>query len=162
MSIGVLLLVLAAAGQPPAVGTFSVASADGQAVSAAAVFAGERKVVVYVAPAIAPAAPLLETLRKAYDNAGAFRERWDSRLVVIVASPPAEARRWLERSWGDGDLPTWYADPDAAGWRALRFDGTMGVVGTSNGNVEWKLDGVINDPAVLEPAVRAWIEGSAQ
>jgi hypothetical protein len=158
---GVLVctLLAALAGQAPAPDrTFTVVSAEGTPVNGAAVLSGERKVIVYVAPG-EPSARVIGSLRKLWDGAGALSDKWAARLVVVVAAPVNDAGVWLRERWGQGPLPRWYADPKAAGWRALGFDGTLGVAGFANGIVEWKLDGVINDPAVLEPAMRAWIEG---
>jgi hypothetical protein len=149
-----LSLVQLGPGAPP----FAVASPQGLTVQGSALLAGGRRVVIYVSPDIEPAARLVEALRRwqASDPA-----RWQERVSVIVAAPAAEARAWLAAHWGDGELPTWFADPDAAAWHALGFQGSLGVAGASRGIVEWKLDGVINDPAVLESAVRVWVEGEA-
>lgn len=150
-----LSIAQAAPGTPP----FAVTSPQGVAVQGSVLLAGARRVVIYVSPDIEPAARLVEVLRRwqASDPA-----RWQEHVSVIVAASAAEARTWLAAHWGDGELPTWFADPDAAAWQALGFGGSLGVAGASRGIVEWKLDGVINDPAVLESAVRVWVEGEAQ
>lgn len=135
----------------------AVVSADGSSVSGATLLAGERRVVIYVAPALEPAARLIEALRRWSES---DPERWRSRVSVIVAAPPMEARAWLATHWGERELPLWFADPDASAWRALGFQGTLGIAGAANGVVEWKIDGVIDDPAVVEPAVRTWTEGA--
>jgi hypothetical protein len=160
VTAGLLLvasLSLAEPGQGPP--PFAVTSPQGVAVQGASLLACGRCIVVYVSPGIEPAARLIEALRRwqASDPA-----RWQARVSVIVAAPAAEARAWLAAQWGDGELPTWFADPGAAAWQALAFQGSLGVAGASRGVVDWKLDGVISDPAVLESAVRVWIEGEAQ
>jgi hypothetical protein len=67
---------------------------------------------------------------------------------------------WLATQWGEGEPPPWFADPDTMAWRALDFQGTLEIAGVANGLVDWKIDGVIDDPAVVESAVRAWTEGA--
>jgi hypothetical protein len=141
----------------PARPVFAVVSADGSSVSGATLLAGERRVVIYVAPALEPAARLIEALRRWAES---DPERWRSRVSFIVAAPPMEALAWLVTHWGEGELLPWFADPDATAWRALGFQGTLGIAGAANGMVEWKIDGVIDDTAVVEPAVRAWTEGA--
>ena len=148
-----LSLVLAAmpaspAGPPP----FTVTTQAGTAVAGASLLAGDRHVLVYVAPGLEPAARLIDALRKwSQDDA-----RWRTSVVVVVAAPVDRARSWLRERWGDDELPNWVADANSQGWRALGFEGTVGVAGVENGTVDWKLDGVIADPSVVEPSMRAW------
>jgi hypothetical protein len=152
--IAALLIALALSAAPAAqdLPPFTVTTATGQVVAGAALLAGERKVVVYVAPELDPAARLVDALKQwSRDD-----PRWRGRVIVIVAAPAAESLAWLTARWGEGELPVWVADPDAAGWRALGFQGTVGVAGVEHGAIDWKLDGVINDPAVVEPSIRVW------
>lgn len=131
---------------------FTVVASDGQIQPGSALLAGERKVVLYISPDLEPAARLLEALR-GWTGAD---ERWRGRAVVIVAGAWQDARQWLTQRWGDGELPAWAADPDFQGWRALGFQGTIGVAGVEKGSIDWKLDGVITDPSIVEPSIRAW------
>jgi len=151
---GRLLLTMMLAAAPAIAGAadFTVTSAAGQPVSASALLAGDRRVLVYVAPGPDPAARLVEALR----TWSREDPRWRHSVVVVVVAPLDQARRWLRERWGEGELPQWAADADAQGWRALGFDGTLGVAGVEKGVVDWKLDGVIADPSVLEPPIRAW------
>jgi hypothetical protein len=135
-----------------ATAAFTVVASDGQVQPGSALLAGERKVVLYISPDLEPAARLLEALR-GWTGAD---ERWRGRVVVIVAGPWQDARQWLTQRWGDGELPAWAADPDFQGWRALGFQGTIGVAGVEKGSIDWKLDGVITDPSIVEPSIRAW------
>ena len=162
MSMALVLTFLAAlAGQAPAPDrAFTLVTPESTPVPGSTVLAGDRKLIVYVAPGLEPSGRLIATIRKSWDESGALSPQWSARLVVIVAAPAGEAGGWLRKQWGAGALPKWYADPKAAGWRALGFDGTLGVAGVANGSIEWKLDGVINDPSVVEPAMRSWIEGA--
>jgi len=45
---------------------------------------------------------------------------------------------------------------------ALRFEGTLGVAGLAGSVIDWKVDGVIQDPSVVAPVVRAWLERGAR
>jgi hypothetical protein len=132
--------------------SFTVVAADGQIQTSAALLAGERKIVLYISPDLEPAARLLD----AFKGWTGGDERWRGRVVVIVGGAWNDARQWLTQRWGDGELPAWAADPDFQGWRALGFQGTLGVAGVEKGGIDWKLDGVIADPSVVEPPVRAW------
>ena len=138
---------------------FSLIAPDGTRVEAGRVLAGERKVVVYVSPQLEPGGKLVAAVRAWSQGDPA---RWRERVVVIVAAPVSDAREWLQAQWGADDLPVWFADPDAAAWRALGFQGNVGVAGFANATVEWKLDGVIADPGVVELPLRTWIEGGAR
>ena len=93
----------------------------------------------------------------------ALGESWDaallSRIVVIVGADVAAARNHLaDKGQGLHDKVNWYVDADAGAWNALQFEGTLGVAGMDGPRVDWKVDGVINDPSVVEPAMRAWLE----
>jgi len=153
--IAALMLSFMLSGGTPATGapsSFTVINGDGEVVAGATLLAGDRHAVVYVAPGLEPAARLVDALRKwAQDD-----PRWKTSIVLVVAAPVEQARSWLREHWGDDALPTWVADADAQGWRAFGFEGSVGVAGVENGTVDWKLDGVIADPSVVEPSLRAW------
>jgi hypothetical protein len=156
MTALVLASILACAqgtkAQPP---QFTVDTADGVAVTSTQVLGGSRRVLVYVAPNSEPAVSLIRELRKWSDSSP---ERWHSRVVVIIAAPRDKARDWLRSQWDGDNLPVWFADPDAQGWRALGFSGTLGIAGIADGSVDWKLDGVLADPGAVQPTISAWVE----
>ena len=157
----IALSLLGGTPMPTASGTFEFAlvAPDGRRVDASQVLQAERRLVVYLAPGMEPAARLAGALRRWSQTDPA---RWRERVIVIVAAPLADARAWLQAQWGDEEPPPWFADPDASGWRALNFQGSLAVAGIGNGEVEWKLDGVIDDPGVLERPVTSWVEGGAR
>ena len=153
--IATLLLTALVAGAPQAAQgppPFVVTAADGRTVAGASLLAGDHKVIVYVAPDLEPAERLVDALKQW----SADEPAWRQRVVIVVAAPLAAAREWLTGRWGDGELPAWVADVDAAGWRAFGFQGSIGIAGIENGAVDWKLDGVIDDPSVVERPMRAW------
>ncbi len=145
----VLLTLLSAA---PAVAPFTVVVPNRDRVAGATLLDGERKVVVLVAPASEAAARLVQALaRWSSDDA-----RWRSRIVIVVHAPVGQAHEWLMAQWGGEELPLWGANADASAWRALGFQGLVGVAGVENGAVDWKLDGVIGDPSAMEQPMRVW------
>ena len=138
---------------------FSLIAPDGTRVEGARALAGDRKVVVYVSPTLEPGGRLVAAVRAwSQDDP----TRWRERVVLVVAAPVADAREWLQSQWGADELPVWFADPDAEAWRALGFQGNVAVAGFADAAVEWKLDGVIADPAVVESPMRTWIQGGVR
>lgn len=132
---------------------FEVTAPDGQPVASSALAAGSHWVIAYVVPGSAPSDRLVQALG----------ETWAtdllSRIVIIVGADVDAARKYLEdKGQGVQGKAAWYIDADASAWKALQFDGTLGVAGMDGQRVDWKIDGVINDPSVVEPATRAWLE----
>jgi hypothetical protein len=152
-----LLLALAmfAFGQPSGSSSFPLIDANGQPVESARLFGPDSRVIVYVVPGSEPATRLIDALR-VWSQRDPLQ--WRERVHVIVAAPPAAAREWLGERWSEPGA-MWFADPSGNGWRALGLQGTLGVVGISGSRLEWKIDGVIADPSVVEPAIDAWIKG---
>jgi len=139
---------LAAQTLPP----FELTAPDGQPASSASLDRAGRWLLVYVVPGSAPSDRLVQWLGESWPAdriAG---------LVLIVAADPADARTYLANKGGPTlDSVTWYADAEAAAWRALRFEGTLAVAGMADGRLEWKLDGVIEDPLAVTPPMTAWL-----
>ena len=148
-----LLAALVAVGQQPAGLSFLLVDASGQTLDGATLFGEEPRVIVYVVPGNEPSTRLIDALRL-WSQRDPLR--WQQRVHVIVAATPAAAREWLGDRWTQPAV--WSADPSGDGWRALGLQGTLGVVGIGAGRVEWKIDGVIDDPSVVEPAIDAWIK----
>lgn len=147
-----LAMLLAVAPSAAAVAPFTVFAPNGDQVAGTTLLAGERKVVVLVAPASEAAARLV----KAIARWSSGEPRWRSRVLIIVHAPLTQAHEWLIAQWGGEDLPLWGANADASAWRALGFQGFVGVAGVVNGAIDWKLDGVIDDPSAVELPMRAW------
>lgn len=139
---------LAAQTLPP----FDLTAADGQPVSSASLGRAGRWLLVYVVPGSAPSDRLVQWLGESWPA-----ERLGD-LVLIVAAAPADARTYLANKGGQGlDGAAWYADAGNAAWQALRFEGTLAVAGMTDGRLEWKLDGVIEDPMAVTPPMTAWL-----
>jgi hypothetical protein len=153
-----LAMLLSVAPAAAVVAPFTVFAPNGDQIAGATLLAGERKVVVLVAPASEAAARLVKALaRWSSDD-----PRWRSRVLIIVGAPLAEAHEWLLAQWGGEDLPPWGANADASAWRALGLHGFAGVAGVEDGAVDWKLDGVIDSPSAVELPMRAWTGIEAQ
>jgi hypothetical protein len=134
---------------------FEVTAPDGQPVASTALPSGSHWVIAYVVPGSAPSDRLVQALGEAW------AADLLSRIVIIVGADVDAARKYLEdKGQGVQGKVAWYVDADASAWKALQFDGTLGVAGMDGQQVDWKIDGVINDPSVVEPATRAWLERS--
>jgi hypothetical protein len=136
---------------------FEVTAPGGQSIASSAFPAGGHWVIAYVVPGSAPSDRLVQALG----------ETWAtdllSRIVIIVGADVDAARKYLEdKGQGVQGKVTWYVDTDASAWQALQFEGTLGVAGMDGQQVDWKIDGVISDPSVAEPAMRAWLEKSVR
>ena len=81
-------------------------------------------------------------------------------LVFVVEGTATEARAYLESKGGAALAETarWYADADGSAGRALQRQGGLALFGVEDGAVDWKLDGVLEDPAALDPVIQAWVE----
>ena len=108
--------------------------------------------LVYVVPGSAPSDRLIQSLGASWsaDNA--------ARIVIIVAGDSGKAQTYLADKGGEAlALGNWYADPAGEAWTTLGFQGTLAVAGVAGTGIDWKIDGVIQDPDVAAPAARAWL-----
>ena len=153
-----LALLLLAFGQPPTPHSIPLVDANERTVDGATALRQGTRVIVYVVPGNEPGTRLVDALRACSQRGAA---QWRRRIHVVVAASPADARTWLGDRWNERGT-RWFADPSGDGWRALGLQGTLGVVGLRAGRVEWKLDGVIADPSVVEPTIEAWVKGGGR
>lgn len=139
---------LAAQALPPV----ELTAPDGQPASTVSIDRAGRWLLAYVVPGSAPSDRLVQWLGESWPA-----ERMGG-LVLIVAASPDDARTYLAHKGGPAlDGVTWYADPENAAWQALRFEGTLAVAGMTDGRVEWKIDGVIEDPMAVTRPMTAWL-----
>jgi len=151
----VVLLSLAASSAYAQEGPrFSVTAPDGAPADFSTVEGKGPWILAYVVPDSAPSNRLVRALA----------EHWKAgeapRIVFIVSAAPDVAKTYLVNTGGEALTGArWYADPQGAAWKALKFQGALAVAGMDGGRIDWKLDGVIMDPGVLLPAVDKWLGG---
>jgi len=151
-SLVVILGLAAPSASAQGLPAFTVTGADGAPADLAAVQGQGPWILAYVVPDSAPSSRLVRS----------FAEHWTagqaSRIVFIVSASPDVAKTYLTSTGGEALAGArWYADPQGAAWKALKFDGALAVAGMDGGRIDWKLDGVIMDPGVLMPAVDKWL-----
>jgi hypothetical protein len=133
---------------------FTVVTADGQARASGVLTSEPRWLLVYVRPESGPCNRLLRLL-KDWQSAALT-----TRTVLVVGGTVEDARTYVERR-----LPkelqgfiAWYADPDESAWNALELRGTPVMLGVEDGQIQWRLAGVLSRPESLESVVRTWVE----
>jgi hypothetical protein len=132
---------------------FSVAAPEGGRWTSASIGENSRALVVYVVPG----SPSAERLFAALDEWQV--QGLEQHLLVLVAAPLDRAREYMRR-W-EAVLPpglTWAADDRREAWQALGITGSPVLFGVANGEVAWKVAGVLNEPGMLESIVRTWVE----
>lgn len=134
---------------------FVVTAPDGAQTSTAALQAPGRWLLVYVFPGSSPSDRLVQSLGENWTPDRA------ARIAFIVAGTPEAAKAYLISKGGDALAADarWFADPQGTAWQALKFQGTLALAGVAGLRVDWKLDGVITDPAVVSPVVEKWLGG---
>ena len=138
----------------PALPAFEVKAPDGTTVASSDLGGPGRWLLVYLVPSSAGADRLLPVLGEEWSDSLA------ARLVFVLSGTPDEARSYLERKGGAAlaEGARWYADPDGSAGRTLERQGGLALFGVERGAVDWKLDGVLEDPAALRPVIHAWVE----
>jgi len=131
---------------------FHVTTADGSLVSSAQFNPSGQWLLIYVAPGSPSCDRLLVALK------GWVSPNLLERTVIVVGGSTDGAQAYLAKA-----LPpevgaiAWYADPQDEAWAALRLTGAPVLVGVKEKTIQWSISGVLNDPKVLESAVRTWV-----
>jgi len=155
LSLGVALVALAslpavASAQRRPLPPFTVASTPGVVVPSSQLNGAERWLLVYVAPDSVTSERLLRSL-----------DEWaaaDGARVVVVAAGEAPVDPKV-RSLLTASSAAVYADPDGNAARALGVTSLPALVGVASGALNWMVQGVLNDPRMVEPIVRSWLGG---
>jgi hypothetical protein len=130
---------------------FTAVSASGAAVPSNTLNNAEHWLLVYVAPQTVVGERMLRSLDDWAAADGA-------RVVVIAAGAAgdidAKVRPLLTKLLPAAGV---YADPDGSVARALGLKSIPALVGVSGGAVDWIVQGVLNDPRMVEPVVRSWL-----
>ena len=129
-----------------------VASPDGVTESIDALSIEPQWLIVYVTPNCPACDRLLDALAT-----------WQSpvasaRTVVVVSGEPVAVRAYVTNRRAAVATARLYNDEQMQLPRALGLAGGPAIVAIRAGQVEWVLKGVLNDPAALEPVMRAWID----
>ena len=133
--------------------TFTVTSPAGDTVSSQQLSTSSQWLLVYLDPVTASNRKLLGLL-KAWQTPQLI-----ARVVLVIDGKPADGKAWLEKELGDQPPPlAWFADADGSAAKALAVSGTPTLFGVRDGQVEWKLAGVLNRPESLESIVRTWTD----
>ncbi len=132
---------------------FRLVTPDGGSVASDVLPTTGQWLLVYVVPGSAPSDRLIQSLGESWSAETA------SRIVIIVGADVAKAKTYLTDKGTEAMAgATWYADPQSEAWRALGFQGTLGVAGIVGSAIDWKIDGVIDDPSVVAPVTRSWLQ----
>jgi hypothetical protein len=136
---------------------FQLGTRDGGTMGSDVLPATGQWLLVYVVPGSAPSDRLVQSLGESWNADKA------ARVIIVVGADARKAQAYLVDKGGDAlAAGTWYVDPDHSAWAALGFQGTLGVAGMAGSVVDWKVDGVIQDPSVVAPVVRAWLDRGAK
>jgi hypothetical protein len=132
---------------------FTVTNAAGVPVASKQLTHEDRWLLIYVSPDCTPCESLLANLRKLSSPALL------SRAVLIVSGTPDKARAFVEQHAAP-ELANvaWYVDAEGKAADALQIKNSPALVGVRNGQVGWRLAGVLNQPSALQSVVRSWVE----
>ena len=153
ITVAAVLTAAVASAQDRAVPDFIVRNSADQEVASSVMSAQPKWLLVYVTPDCRPCNTLMRALPK-----------WQSaalmvRVVLVVAARHDEAKAWIEKSLpAEMQGVTWFVDPERRAAKALELNGAPVLIGVRNGNLEWQLGGVLNNPSALESVVRSWVE----
>jgi hypothetical protein len=145
---GMLCMAVAADAQQRPLPAFTVTTAPGVAASSGQLNDAARWLLVYVTPESVASERLLRSL----DDWAAL----DGARVVIVAAGEASISPQV-RSLLPTSAAAVYADPDGSAARALGVTSVPALVGVASGAIDWMVQGVLNDPRMVEPVVRSWL-----
>lgn len=155
LSAAVLAMVLmgasAGAQQGRPLPSFTATTAAGAAVASDHLNVSERWLLVYAAPG----AVACDRLLRALDSWAAG----EAARVVVIAAGPRESIETGIRPLLPTSAPELavYADPDGSVAGALGVTSVPALVAVEGGAIAWIVQGVLNDPAMVEPVVRGWL-----
>jgi hypothetical protein len=132
---------------------FTTVTATGAAVTSAALSSETKWLLIYVVPGN-PACNKLLTALQAWASPAFL-----SRVVIVVGGKLESAQPFIDsRATTTSGSYLWYADPDGSAAKALQVQSVPTVIAVTQGKIEWKLGGVLNDPAAIESVLRTWID----
>ncbi len=129
---------------------FAVLSSGGTRVPSGALNASARWLLVFVGDQTVAGDRLLRAL-----NA------WNVdplRVVVVVSGDVASIDSRVRPLLGDlGASATVYADQDGSAARAMGLTSAPALIGIVDNTIDWAVQGVLNDPTMVEPVARSWL-----
>lgn len=147
-----LVAHLSAQAQTRTLPEFVVVSERGDSVASGTLSTEERWLLVYVSADCVSCDRLLSRLAEwQIPQLGA-------RAVVVIGGDVTAARTYAERSGTTSLAVSWYADPERRAASRLGVSSSPALLGIAGGRIEWTLMGVLNDPSVLEPVIRRWVQ----
>jgi hypothetical protein len=132
---------------------FSVTAADGSLVSSAALGGSEPWLLIYASPQCVAC----ERLLRALDDWAIARA--SGRTVVIVASEAssnAPANGSPTTGATSQSAVRSFSDSGGAAGLSLEVTDVPAVMGIRDGRIEWTVQGVLNDPAMLKGLLERW------
>ena len=130
---------------------FEVVSPQGASVHSVVLSPQPRWLLVYVAPDCAPCDRLLAML------AASPATLATGRLVVVIGADSQAAGQYAAQHLSAMPV-VWYADVSGEGRRSLGLQQSVALVAVENGQRQWTVSGVLNDPHALETVIRTWVE----
>lgn len=129
---------------------FAVSGESGPVVASDRLNGAGRWVLIYAAPAATTTDRLLPLMQEWGDPA---------RMVIITPAQPAAIDRDIRTRFRGLPAPAVYADPDGSAARALQITSVPALFGVEGGAVDWVVQGVLNDPGMVESLIRNWLAG---
>src|SRR5262249_38969626 len=143
--------VAAAADRKP-LPAFTVSGTDGTRIDSAALFATGRRLVIYVTPACVACDRLLRSL----DGWGGSQLAEHAALIVGAAPESVETIRPLLGPTAASIAV--YVDADGGAARALGLAQRPALLGVELGQIDWMVQGVLNDPQSVKSLVESWLD----
>jgi len=127
----------------------TVISTGGAPVASDRLSSSDRWLLIYVAPACVSCQRLLRALD------GWHLPQVSERVVVVVRGSREAIDTEVSPMLSALQV---YEDPEGNLARPLDLTGAPALLGIEHGRIDWSIDGVLNDPAIVEPLARSWLE----
>jgi hypothetical protein len=140
----------ALAQQHPPMPSFAVVASGGAAIRSDGLSGSSRWLLAYVGAETVSGDRLL----RAMDSWGIDT----ARVVILVSGDVSSIEGRIRPLMATaGASVAVYADPNGSAARALKLGSGPALVGVDNGTIAWTVQGVLNDPAMVESVVRHWL-----
>ena len=132
---------------------FTLVAPNGAETGSAALQSPGQWALLFVVPGSGPSDNMVQKLGEQWTPERA------AKTVFIVSGTPEAAKAYLAGKGGEALAADarWFADPQGAAWQALKFQGKFALIGMAGSRIDWRMDGVIADPAVVWPTLAKWV-----